>query len=297
MNLFLDSFWRAFAYSLRPRVIALSFLPLLLMAGLSAAMVFHFWDPAIDWVRGWLTDWDLLEGLLGWLESVGFAHLRPAVAPLFVLGLTLPVIVILSLLSVAWLMTPSMVSLVAQRRFAGLERRHGGSFWRSILLGIGSSLLAALALLMSMPLWLVPPLVMVLPPLIWGWLIDRVMVYDVLAEHASREEREEIIRRHRFWLLAIGVLTGYLGTAPGMVWAIGAMAIVLAPLLVPLAIWLYTFVFAFSALWFAHFCLAALAALRAEPIEAPIMTPPEPASGTEAVALPNDTTPEIRPLV
>jgi hypothetical protein len=297
MNLFLDSFWRALAYSLRPRIIALSFLPLLLMVGLSVAVIYYFWDPALDGVRDWLTDWMLLEDLLLWLESVGFVNLRSVVAPLLVLLLTLPVIVILSLLAVAWFMTPSVVSLVAQRRFAGLERRRGGSFWRGMVLGMGASMLAVLALLMSLPLWLIPPLIMVLPPLIWGWLIDRVMVYDVLAEHASREEREEIIRRHRFWLLAIGVLTGYLGAAPGMVWAIGAMAIVLAPLLVPLAIWIYTFVFAFSSLWFAHFCLAALAALRAEPIEAPIMTAPEPVSGNEALASPNDTRPEIRPLV
>jgi hypothetical protein len=40
------------------------------------------------------------------------------------------------------------------------------------------------------------------------------------------------------------------------------MAVVMAPLMVPLAIWIYTLVFAFSALWFAHFCLAALTELR-----------------------------------
>lgn len=285
MNLFLDSFWRALAYCLRPRIIALSFLPLLLTVGLSVAVIYYFWDPALDGVRDWLTDWALLEGLLLWLESVGLGNLRSVVAPLLLLMLTLPVIVILSLLAVAWLMTPSMVALVAQRRFAGLERRRGGSFWRSMVLGIASSLLAVLALLMSMPLWLIPPLVMVLPPLIWGWLTCRVMIYDVLAEHASREERAEIVRRHRFWLMSIGILTGYLGAAPGMVWAIGAMAIVLAPLLVPLAIWIYTFVFAFSSLWFAHFCLAALAALRAEPTWA------------AALALPDDTSPETRPFV
>lgn len=285
MNLFLDSFWRALAYSLRPRIIALSFLPLLLMVGLSVAVIYYFWDPAVAGVHDGLTQWALLEGLLRWLESVGVGNLRSVVAPLLVLMLTLPVIVILSLLVVAWLMTPSIVALVAQRRFAGLERRRGGSFWRGMLLGIVSSLLAGLALLMSMPLWLVPPLVMVLPPLIWGWLTYRVMIYDVLAEHATREERAEIIRRHGPWLLAIGVLTGYLGAAPGMVWAIGAMAIVFAPLLVPVAIWIYTFVFVFSALWFAHFCLAALAALRAE--SSPWAT---------ALALPDDTSHENRPL-
>ena len=57
----------------------------------------------------------------------------------------------------------------------------------------------------------------------------------------------------------MGVLTGYLGAAPSVVWALGAMAIVLAPVLVPVAVWIYTLVFAFSALWYAHYTLAALA--------------------------------------
>jgi hypothetical protein len=41
------------------------------------------------------------------------------------------------------------------------------------------------------------------------------------------------------------------------------MFIAMAPLLVPLAIWIYTLVFAFASLWFAHYALAALQRLRA----------------------------------
>lgn len=278
MNLFLDSFWRALVYSLRPRVIALSFLPLVLMVALSGGLVYFFWEPAVQAVQAWLGEQALLESLMRWLESVGAGNLRSVVAPLVLLLLTLPVIIILSLLAVAWLMTPALVLLVAERRFPRLVRRRGGTFWRGMLFALGTALLATLALLVSMPLWLIPPLVVVLPPLVWGWLTYRVMAYDTLAEHASREERAELLRRHRLWMLAIGILTGYLGAAPGLIWAIGAMAIVFAPLLVPLAIWIYTFVFAFSSLWFAHFCLAALDALRAE------SAVPMPASPTPALS-------------
>lgn len=264
MNLFLDSFWRALIYTLRPRVIALSFLPLVLLVLLSAGLVYFYWEPAVQAVQVWLGELALLESLMRWLESVGAGNLRSVVAPLVLLMFTLPLVIILSLLAVAAFMTPALVTLVAELRFPRLERRQGGTFWRGLLFALGTSLLAALALLVSMPLWLIPPLVVVLPPLVWGWLTYRVMAYDTLAEHASREERAELLRRHRLWLLAIGILTGYLGAAPGLVWAVGAMAIVFAPLLVPLAIWIYTFVFAFSSLWFAHFCLAALQALRTE---------------------------------
>jgi hypothetical protein len=48
---------------------------------------------------------------------------------------------------------------------------------------------------------------------------------------------------------------------------------VFAPVLVPVAVWIYTLVFAFSALWFAHFALAALRNLRAESEAAEIVGP------------------------
>lgn len=271
MNLFLDAFWRALAYSLRPRVIALSFLPLLLLGALSLLMFWLCWDAVVQFMQARLDEWTLLESLLRWLESAGLGHLRSVLAPLLLLLLALPAMIVLSLLAVAWFVTPAIVRLVAQRRFPALVGKQGGTFLGGVVLSLVAVLLAVLALLVSMPLWLIPPLVLVLPPLIWGWLTARVMVYDTLAQHASREERLALMHRHRFWWLAIGVAASYLGAAPGMLWAFGAMAVVFAPLLVPLAIWVYTFVFIFSSLWFAHFGLSALATLRAE-LEQPVAT-------------------------
>jgi hypothetical protein len=103
-----------------------------------------------------------------------------------------------------------------------------------------------------------------LPALIWGWLTYRVMTYDVLSEHASRIERIELMRRHRFQLLAIGVVTGMMGAAPSLVWASGALFVAAFVVLIPIAVWIYTLVFVFSALWFGHFLLNALAQLRNE---------------------------------
>lgn len=200
--------------------------------------------------------------MVRWLEGLGLANLRLVLAPVLLLFMAIPVIVIVTLLFVATFMTPAMVSLVAERRFPKLERKKGGALLTSLFWSLGSTLLAVIALVLSMPLWLVPPLILVLPPLIWGWLTYRVMSYDALAEHASSEERRQIFRAHRGPLLLIGVLSGYLGAAPSVVWASGAMFVAMAPILVPVAIWIYTLVFAFSSLWFAHYTLAALEQLR-----------------------------------
>jgi len=264
MNLLFDSFWRAVAYCLHPRVILLSLAPLLLMAGLTLVLGYFFWEPAIDAVSATISSWDILATLVRWLDAIGLSGLKAAIAPLVVVLVSTPLIVVLSLLVVAGMMTPAIVKLVSARRFPTLERLRGGSALGSAFSALWATLLALAALVVSIPLWFVPPLVLVVPPLIWGWLAYRMMSYDVLAEHASRDERRELIRRHRAPLFGMGVVTGYLGAAPSLVWVSGAMAVVLAPVLVPLAIWIYMLVFAFSALWFSHFALAALQAMRSE---------------------------------
>lgn len=155
-----------------------------------------------------------------------------------------------------------------------------------VFASLGATLVALAALVLSIPLWFVPPLVLVLPPLIWGWLTYKVMTYDVLADHATKEERREIVRRHRNAMLGMGVLAGYLGAVPSLLWASGVLFLALAPVLVPVAIWLYTMVFAFSALWFSHYALHALQALRAERVAtiSAVSTPGSAAPGTDAVA-------------
>ena len=264
MKQMFDSFWRATAYCLHPRVIGLSFLPLVLMATLALGLGYFFWEAAIESVRLSLDGSPLLNTLWAWLQGLGLANLKTVLAPLIVIFAVTPVIVVLSLLVVAVLMTPTLVSLVAERRFPLLERKKGGSLVVGLLWSLGSTLLAVVAMVVSIPLWLVPPLILILPPLIWGWLTYRVMAFDALADHASADERREVLRRHRGALLGIGIVTGYLGAAPSLLWASGALFAAAFVILVPLAIWIYTLVFAFSSLWFSHYCLAALETLRAE---------------------------------
>ena len=263
MHLFLDSLWRAAGYCLRPRVIALSLLPLVLMVALALGLGYFYWDGAVAAVRGWLESSDLARPFWGLLESIGVPGLKGVLAPLLLIFATTPLIVVGTLLLVAVFMTPALTNLVARRRFPGLERKHGASLLAGLGWSLASTGLALLALLVSLPLWLVPPLILLLPPLIWGWLTYRVMAFDVLAGFASRDERREIFREHRLWLFGIGVIGGFLGAAPSIVWASGALFVAAFVLLAPVAIWIYTLVFAFASLWFAHYCLAALAQLRA----------------------------------
>ncbi len=263
MPLFFDSMWRAAAYCLRPRVMFLSLLPLGLIGFLSLAWGYYFWDASLDWVREALDGFALVRLVSDWLQGMGWSDLQSVLAPMIVIFVATPVIVIGSLLLVALFMTPGLIQMVSAGRFSQLERRRGGSWWGSAWWSLWSAAAALLALLVSMPLWLIPPLVLVLPPLIWGWLTYRVMAYDALAEHASTQERRELLHRHRWALLGMGVACGFLGATPSLIWVSGALLAAAFVVLVPLAVWLYTLVFAFSSLWFAHYCLGALRDMRA----------------------------------
>ena len=293
MRLLLDSFWRALAYCMHVRVIALSFLPLVLMVVAALGLGYFFWEGALDWVRVTLEDSSVITTVWDWLQSIGAGSLKAVLAPLIVIFAVTPLIVVASLLLVAILMTPALTALVAERRFPQLERKRGGSMTMSLLWSLGSTVLALIALVVSVPLWLVPPLIFVLPPLIWGWLTYRVMAFDALAEHASAEERREVFQMHRGKLLAMGIVCGYLGAAPSLLWASGALFAAAFVILVPLAIWIYTLVFAFSSLWYAHYCLAALLALRAQAAarapSAGVDVPSAFLPGAQPLPLPNDT--------
>ncbi|GAB4399617.1 MAG: EI24 domain-containing protein [Rhodoferax sp.] len=273
MTALLSAFFRAALDCLHPRVLLLSLAPLAIMALLAALGAWVFWADAVQAVADFLNAWSPPFASGSWLGVLGFESWANRLAPLLVILLATPVIVILALFVVALALTPALTRWVAARRFADLHRLHGGSFWSSLAWSTGSTALALVALVVSMPLWLIPPLVLVLPPLIWGWLTTRVMAFDTLAEHASASEREHILRTHKLNLLLIGVVSGYLGAAPGLIWATGVFFVALAPLLIALAVWLYTLVFALSSLWFAHYCLAALQTLRQPVAPRPAPTP------------------------
>ena len=264
MRLFLDSFWRAVAYCFMPRVMLLSLMPLALLLVLSLTWGYFYWEPTQDWVRDTLNSWLLMQSAMDWLQDHGAGHLQSVLVPIVVIFAITPVLVIVTLLAVSAMMSPGLIKLVVDRRFGHLARKQGASVWVSWFWTIVSTLAVLLAMVITLPLWLVPPLMFVLPPLIWGWLSYRVMVFDALLDHASRDERIAIGRKHRMWLLLIGVLTGYLGALPSVVWASGALFAAAFLVLVPLAVWIYALVFAFTALWFAHYSLAALEQHRAE---------------------------------
>ncbi|WP_197408009.1 EI24 domain-containing protein [Lampropedia cohaerens] len=284
----LQSFWRALVDSFRPRVIALSLLPLGIIIVAAVVLGWLYWGEAVARVAGWMQASSIWTWVDGRLIGLGVNNATEFLAPVLVIMLVTPVLIIVALLLVTLFMTPLMANDVAARRFPNLQRRGGKQvFWRSLGWSLLSTLAAFAALVVTLPLWLVPPLALVVPPLIWGWLAYRVLSFDALAQHATVAERQVLLAQHRWPLLVIGVACGFLGATPSLVWASGVVFAVAFPVLIPVAVWLFTWVFAFTSLWYAHYCLRELARLRGPQGQDLTPTPSETPPAQEAGKTPS----------
>lgn len=263
-RLMFDAFWRAAAYCFRPRVMLLSLLPLAVMLVALGGWSYFYWSGAVATMQHWVETIGWLRTVFSWFGGSGTEGFAASIAPFVVLVLITPIAAVVALLVIALLMTPALVNMVTEQRFASLEKKKGTGLASSIIWALSTSLVAMLAFVVTMPLWLIPPLVLIVPPVIWGWLTYRVMSVDALAEHASKAERDSLLQRYRWPLLLMGVICGYIGIAPSVVWASGMVFTIGFVVLVPIAVWIYAITFAFSSLWFIHFCLAALQQLRLE---------------------------------
>ena len=261
----LKSFGFALVGTMHPRMLWLSMRPFLIVSVLWGCLIWLTWTPALELLSIFLTTSIFTSWIQDGLIWAGFENARAWIAPLFFVMLIIPLITISLLVFIAFSTVPTIVNIVAkQAAYQDLDYKRGGGFFGSMVYTLWSALICLALVLLTLPVWWVPPLVAVLPPLLWGWLTMRLMSYDVLANHASSEERDVLLEKYRWPLLTMGIASGMLGAVPTFFWATSALALILFPIVSFVALWIYSLIFVFAALWFSHFLLDALKELRQE---------------------------------
>lgn len=258
----LIAFGRAVLSQLHFRMLLLTVLPFVVSVALWGVLLWAGLQPTMDWLHAYFIANDGFRTageILGWF---GMDALKTVLVPLIAMWVLLPLMILTALVFVGTLAMPVIVRHVSRRHYPDLEERRGGSIAGSLWVTAYSFVLFAVLWLLTLPLSLVPPLTFAVQPLLWGWLTYQVMSYDALSEHASRQEYKDVVRIHRWPLLAIGAIAGAMGAAPTLLWLGGALSVIFFPVLAAGAIWLYVLVFTFSGLWFQHYCLQALADYR-----------------------------------
>lgn len=249
--------------TMHPKMLWLSFRPFLIVSIFWGVVIWLIWSPALEMLRTFLTASIFTSWIQSGLEYVGFDEARAWIAPLFLVILLIPIIAISLLVFIAFSTVPAVVdSVVKQKAYEGIMRIKGGSFIGSFFYTLWSALICLALVMLTLPVWWIPPLFAILPPLLWGWLTMRLMAYDVLLDHATPDERNQLLEEHRWTLLGMGVVAGMIGAVPTFFWATSVLALVLFPFVSFVALWIYSLIFIFSALWFSHFLLHALKQLR-----------------------------------
>jgi hypothetical protein len=263
MHPVLVSFGRALYSQFHFRMLLLTFLPFLVSVVIWGIILWLGLNPMITWMQSVFAanNWFAVSSsTLSWL---GLGALKAVIVPLIAMWLLLPLMILTALLLTGVFAMPVIIQHVASRHYPELHERKGGTLWRSMWMSVSSFVVFVVMWVVALPLSLIPPLGFIVQPMLWGWLTYRVMAFEVLSEHADADELKIVIHQHRWPLLLIGIVTGAMGTAPMLMWMGGVLAVVFFPLLAALSIWLYLVVFVFTGLWFAHYCLAALAKYRA----------------------------------
>jgi len=184
---------------------------MLIALGLWGSVALVMWGTLATRLAGWLRQ--VLDYAPAWSQlDFGTAALVAAKVLLFIAFV--PLVYLTALFIVSLFGMQQLVNYVAQRSYPQLERRRGagiaGTGWNSLVALFG---MLALALL-SVPLWLLPPLWPLLPPVILGWVNQRRLRYDALAEHAEAGERARIFRARRGALCLLGLLLALVAYVP-----------------------------------------------------------------------------------
>ncbi|MEO8408589.1 MAG: EI24 domain-containing protein [Oxalobacteraceae bacterium] len=257
------AFGRALLSQLHYRMLMLTILPFLLSVAIWGVALWQGLQPLIDWLQRYFLENDGFRISGNLLTMLGLGALKTVLVPLIAMWLLLPLMILTALLCIGMIAMPMIARHVGKRHFPALETRKGGSFWGSLWMSGSSFVIFVLLWLITLPLSLVPPLMLIVLTLLWGWLTYRVMAYDALADYADAGELRAILRIHRWPLLMIGAVSGAMGAAPTLLWLGGALSVIFFPLLAAGSIWLYVLVFVFTGLWFQYYCLAALQKYRA----------------------------------
>jgi hypothetical protein len=238
------AFRRAMVSQLHPKMLMALFLPFIIAFLGGIIVLWVFWSPLTDWLNVQVAGWDFINQFDTWLLALGLFSIKVYMVPVLAAGILLPASGILGLVISAIFVMPLVLRHLEKREYQGLKRQgHYSSavgIWNAVWVG----LLFSLGWLLTMPLWLIPPLPVVLPVVWWAFAFTRMLRVDAIIEHASAKERRIIWRRHNRELWTLGLVLSLINLFPP------------AWLVLPV----------FSALVFAHFSLEALRRLRADPV-------------------------------
>lgn len=240
-----QAFLRALVSQLHPRMIFALFMPIIVTMVLGIILIWLGWTPLTEWLSQSLTE-SAVPGMVDpVIGTAGFLVLKAWMIPVLAVIILLPLAGIVGLAVAAIWIMPMVLAHLSRNNYPDVQPRGRHAFLISFWNATWVSIVFVTGWLITLPLWLIPPLGMVFSVFWWTFAFSRMMRIDAIADHASASERKDLLRERNIGFWSIGLLCALLNLIPPA----------------------WVFMPVFSGLVFAHFGLEALRQKRAIPVQ------------------------------
>lgn len=207
-------------------------------------IIWHvLWPPlaaTVAWITIGVSFWQranaALMALLPAMSWSGGQWLGSIAADFLLLVTLVAMIYCTTLILVGAVSLPLMMARIAARDYPDLQRCGENAFWGGIANMLGASVIFIIGWLLTLPLLLIPGVLLIIPLAWTAWLNQRAFRFDALAEHATASERKQLVKRERGSFALAGIVSALTAAIP--------FVNLLAP--------------GFAALMFVHLCLGLL---------------------------------------
>lgn len=199
------AFWRALKSQCHPRMIVALFLPVVVTVLMGIVLLWLGWTPLTEWLSRQLTESPVPGAVEPLISTTAFVAMKAWLIPIAALIILMPFVGIVGLAVAAIWIMPLVLAHVGRRDYPDVTPKGRHAVVLSVWNVMWVSVLFLLGWLITLPLWLIPPLGLVLSLFWWSFAFSRMMRVDALVDHASPTERRALLRDRNigFWLLGL----------------------------------------------------------------------------------------------
>ncbi|MFN7835086.1 MAG: EI24 domain-containing protein [Burkholderiaceae bacterium] len=205
---------KALISSLHPRMLLLTFIPLILTIIGAIVFLSFVFDPVHLWLRDAVFSDGQMHPLIKQWSGLWVGALKFVLIPYLVFSLLWPVFIAISISLTSLFLMPLVAKHIATRTFPDIERQGNTSWAQSMFIALKASLVFLLILLVGLPFQLIPGLGVLISIYATAYLFVKIMSYDCLSEFTSSGEYAAICATSSSEAWAIGLICATLSFIP-----------------------------------------------------------------------------------
>jgi hypothetical protein len=215
MKNILRSIGLAFVYLFHPKVFWIVLIPPFFALILISILGYFSFEPLREYIQGsdWLSRWiaQISQGWINWSsEDLHWLTIGLFLALFLMIGI--PLILILSLTLTSVLAQPLILRLLSTE-YPQLQK-NGVGFRASLANALKITLAYGALWFLTLPLWIVPGLAFFIPILLNTFLHYKLFTFDSLADHASQDEINELLKTRKEVFLFLGLFCSLMLMVP-----------------------------------------------------------------------------------